>query len=147
MPRRILQRIVLAATPRDIYSAFMDGDKHAAFTGAGARIGSEVGSRFSAQGGFVTGVNIELVSGRRIVQAWRSNNWPKGAWSMVTIELSRAAKNRTRLVLIQDGVPDKFYAQISEGWKVHYWQPLRKWLAARALARPRVSRRRAATSP
>ena len=135
MPREIKHRLTFGAPPRQVYAALMNEKNHAAFTGAEARIASEVGGRFSVQGGFITGFNVELAVAKRIVQAWRSRNWPIGAWSIVTFELSRQGKERTRVTFTQYGVPDKFHAQISDGWRVHYWEPLRKWLAAQALAK------------
>jgi activator of HSP90 ATPase len=135
MPREIKHRLTFGVRPRELYAALMDEQQHAAITGAAARIAAQVGGRFSVQGGFVTGFNVELVVGKRIVQAWRGRNWPIGAWSIVTFELSRVGKERTRLTFTQYGVPDKFHTQIGDGWRVHYWEPLRKWLAREASTR------------
>jgi activator of HSP90 ATPase len=143
MPREIKQTVTFDATPRQIYGALIDSEQHSAFTGAKAKITNGVGSRFSAYGGYITGVTVELAPGKRIVQAWRGKNWPKGAYSIVCIELEAAGKKRTRLNFSQYGVPDKFHAQISEGWKQNYWIPLKQWLA-----RPRrATKRRAPPAP
>jgi hypothetical protein len=37
-------------------------------------------------GGDISGRNVELVPGRRAVQAWRSNAWPEGVYSIVRFE-------------------------------------------------------------
>jgi activator of HSP90 ATPase len=60
---------------------------------------------------------------QRIVQTWRANNWPKGTYSKATFALARAAGG-TRVTFTQTGVPDKFYAETSKGWR-EYWSPLR----------------------
>jgi hypothetical protein len=33
---------------------------------------------------FLTAFNVEIVANRRIVQAWRGSDWPKGAYSIAT---------------------------------------------------------------
>ena len=140
MPREIKQTLTFDATPKRIYQALIDAEQHSAFTGARARITPEVGSRFSAHDGYVTGVNVELTPGKRIVQAWRGKTWPKGAYSIVCFELEAAGRKRTRLIFTQYGVPDKFHERMSEGWKAHYWTPLKKWLLERKAKRRKLSR-------
>jgi activator of HSP90 ATPase len=136
MPKSIRQQLTFNAAPKEIYAALADSAQHAAFTGAAAKIGTEVGEPFSAHAGYIRGITVELVPGKRIVQAWRGKNWPKGVYSITSFELEAAGKGKARLIFTQHGVPDRFHAQISDGWNVHYWQPLRKWLAARALTKP-----------
>jgi activator of HSP90 ATPase len=142
MPREIKQTVTFDATPKQIYQALLDAEHHSAFTGARARITPEVGSRFSAHDGYVTGLNVELTPGKRIVQAWRGKTWPKGAYSIVCFELEAAGRKRTRLIYTQYGVPDKFHERMSEGWKSHYWVPLKKWLHERKAKRRKRSRAR-----
>ena len=147
MPREIKQTVTFDATPKQIYQALIDAGRHSAFTGAKAKITAEVGSRFSAHGGYVTGVNVELTPGKRIVQAWRGKNWPKGAYSIVCFELEAAGKKRTRLIFTQYGVPDRFHERISEGWKRNYWVPLKQWLSNRTAKRPKRARTERSAAP
>jgi activator of HSP90 ATPase len=142
MPREIKQTVTFDATPKQIYGALIDPEQHSAFTGAKARITPEVGSRFSAHDGYITGINVELTPGKRIVQAWRGKTWPKGAYSIVCFELEAAGRRRTRLIFTQYGVPDKYHERMSEGWKSHYWAPLKKWLLDRKARRRKSSRAR-----
>jgi len=148
MPKPIKQRITFDAAPKVIYAALMESSSHSAFTGAPARIGGEVGATFSAHGGYIRGINVELVPGKRIVQAWRGKNWPKGTYSIATFELEAAGKGKARLIFTQYGVPDKFHARIAQGWKINYWQPLKLWLARRVLERrPRATKRETPAAP
>jgi hypothetical protein len=50
----------------------MDSKRHAAFTGAPAKIDPRVGGGFAAWGPHIRGVNVELIKNKRIVQAWRT---------------------------------------------------------------------------
>ena len=114
------------ATPSAIYRALMDSKKHSAFTGAPAKIDPTIGGRVAAWGPHLRGVNVELIKNKRIVQAWRAQNWPMGHYSIVTFELKRA-KPGTVLVFTHVGIPAKNAKGINEGWKTHYWQPLKKF--------------------
>jgi activator of HSP90 ATPase len=61
------------------------------------------------------GKQLTLTKDKRIVQTWRANNWPKGTYSKATFALA-GATGGTR-VTFTTGVPDKFYGEISKGWR------------------------------
>src|SRR5258708_28980763 len=75
---QIRHTVRFAVPPSAIYRAFMDSRQHRAFTGAPARIEPKVGGRFTAWGPHLSGITVELVKDKRIVQAWRGGNWPAG---------------------------------------------------------------------
>ena len=54
---------VLKAKPETLYEAWLDGDSHAAMTGGAATSEPRVGNRFSAWGGYITGLaeNMEFI--------------------------------------------------------------------------------------
>jgi uncharacterized protein YndB with AHSA1/START domain len=125
----IRQTATFRASPYAVYDALMTGKEHAAFTGGAARISRRVGGRFSAYDGYIHGRNLELVRGRRIVQAWvpTEATWPKGHESIVRFELSRIPSG-TRLKFTHERVPVEHMGHLSEGWKNHYWAPLKTYL-------------------
>src|SRR5260221_2822282 len=84
---QIRQTVRFAAPPSAIYRALMESRRHQAFTGAPAKIDAKVGGRFTAWGPHLSGVTVELVKDKRIVQAWRAENWPSGGYSVVTFNL------------------------------------------------------------
>jgi uncharacterized protein YndB with AHSA1/START domain len=128
MTRTIRQTVTVAATPRRVYAALMDERKHAKFTGNPAKISRKEGGAFTCYGGYLEGFILELVPSRRIVQAWRSRNWPAGTYSIVTFALSRKAGGRTRLSFTQVGVPASDFREKTAGWRKAYWKPLRDYL-------------------
>src|SRR5438132_13496414 len=70
MATSIHQEVTIKATPQRIYRAFMTSKQHEAFTANGkAKISRKVGGTFSAHDGYVSGINVELKPGKRIVQA------------------------------------------------------------------------------
>ena len=123
--RSIRQSVVIDASAREVYEALMDAEKHTAFTGERARIDAIVGGTFTCYGGYISGVNVELEPGKRIVQAWRSKDWPDGHYSIVTFAFAGAGKGRTRLSFTQIGVPASDLKDKTQGWNDHYWRPLK----------------------
>lgn len=123
----IKQGLMIKASTHDIYEALMDSKKHSQFTGDTAKISREVGGTFSAFSDYATGKNLELIPDEKIVQTWRASDWPKDVYSTLTILLKPVAEG-TKLMFSQKGVPVDQVADVSDGWKTYYWEPLKKML-------------------
>ncbi len=91
-------------------------------------IRNEVGSTFVIFGGHIIGMQIELVPDQRIVQAWRVVDWESGAHSIARFELKEQGAGTT-IVFDHTGFPKGLGDHLATGWKLHYWQPLEKFLA------------------
>jgi activator of HSP90 ATPase len=126
--KNIRQVVTFRVRPRTIYEALMDSKKHARFTAARASISRKVGGRISAYDGYIEGINVELVPGKRIVQAWRASDWPQGWFSKVIFTLA-GTPSGTRLTFTHSGVPANQTESLRAGWTEHYWDKLKKYLA------------------
>jgi len=126
--KNIQHTVLIHATPKQVHDALMNQKKHTKFTGEPARIRAKVGAPFACYDGYITGITLELRPAKRIVQAWRSRGWPPGHYSIVTFALSKRAAHRTQLRFTQVGVPANDYAKKNQGWRTHYWQPLKRFL-------------------
>ena len=126
------QRLYAALTDARAFDAvtrLSDGVTLLSAPGAQATaIGSEPGSAFTLFGGYITGRNLDMVPDQRLVQAWRAGGWPAGDYSVVRFLLA-AAGSGCRLVLDHRGFPQGQGKSLAYGWRVHYWQPLAKFLA------------------
>jgi uncharacterized protein YndB with AHSA1/START domain len=127
--KTIVQSVTLPARPAAVFAALMDEKKHSAFTNNSASIDPRVGGSFTCYGGYITGLTVELVPHKLIVQAWRSKGWPKGYYSLVTFALSSAGGAKTKLRFTHLGVPSQDFKAKSDGWRSHYWEPLKHYLA------------------
>jgi activator of HSP90 ATPase len=125
--KTIRQSATFNTSPRVIYEMLMDSRKHAKFTGEKARIGRKIGEKFTAYDGYISGVNLDLVPDKKIIQSWRGNDWPEGHYSRVTFSLQKV-KNGTRLTFRQSGVPEKYYKDINQGWRDYYWTPMQEMI-------------------
>jgi activator of HSP90 ATPase len=122
------QEIDIDAAPARIYEILLDSRQFAAFTGAPAEIDRQVGGTVTMFGGRIVGRNIELVSGLRIVQAWRPADWEPGLFSLVRFVL-RDRGARSTVVLDHTGFPEGSFRHLNAGWYSHYWDPLKKFVA------------------
>lgn len=128
MPAKNLRQTVrIKASPKDVYDALADPKQHARFTGMPARMQRKPGGKFAHYGDSLTGVVVELVPSKRIVLSWRESSWPEGHHSIAWFELSKVAGG-TQLVFEQFGIPVDQFADIADGWKTFYWEPLKTYL-------------------
>jgi activator of HSP90 ATPase len=121
---------VLPATPERVYEAWLDGARHAAFTGAAATGEAAVGTRFTAWDGYIEGSNVELQPYTRIVQSWRTTEFPAGAPdSTVTVLLEPEAEGATRITLRHTGIPEGQSESYRQGWLDYYFEPMRRYFS------------------
>lgn len=125
--KTINQIVTFKASPNEVYSMLMDSEKHSEFTQSECRIGRSVGDKFTAYDGYIEGKNLQLVPGRKIMQEWRSSDWPEGHYSKVTFEFTAKGKG-AEVRFTHEGVPEDDYKEKSEGWKEHYWEKMRNYL-------------------
>jgi uncharacterized protein YndB with AHSA1/START domain len=128
MTKNIHQQVTFRATPPQVFAALMDEQQHATFTDSHAKIDARVGGAFTCYDDYIHGFTLELVPAKLIVQAWHSQNWPAGVYTIVTFKLAKAAGGKTKLTFSQIGVPADDWAEKSRGWKTHYWEPLKRYL-------------------
>jgi uncharacterized protein YndB with AHSA1/START domain len=125
----IVQEEIFDAAPMDVYEALVDPAKHAQFTGSTATGEPVEGGTFTAWDGYIEGRHERLVPGARIVQLWRTSEFPEGhPDSRLELELRPEAEGKTRLRLTHSGVPRDQAKSYEKGWVDHYWTPLRDFL-------------------
>ena len=128
MSEPIHQEVLITTSPKRIYEALLDAAQFKEFTGDTAEIDRIAGGAFSLFGGRITGRNVELVPGQRIVQAWRAGHWPPGVYSIVRFELQDLGGD-TKLVFDHSGFPADNRDHLETGWHKMYWEPLKTYLA------------------
>jgi len=125
--KTILQSATFGARPIDVYEMLMDSRKHAALSGESAALSREVGGSFTAWGNHISGFNLALRPGRRIVQAWRALDWPPDHYSIAIFEFSEV-DGGAKLDFTQIGVPAHRYEGHCRGWTQTYWTPMKEIL-------------------
>jgi len=112
----------IPATPDEVYDAFIDADRHTEFTGSKATCDPKVGGKFTAWDGYISGENLELEKGKRIVQEWKTTEWPSG-YPPSVLEFSFKKKgDGTELTMVHSNVPDSQAESYRQGWIDAYWK-------------------------
>jgi len=125
----IKQTVLIDASPAEVYEAYVDPKKHAAFTGQSATGSPKVGGRFTAGDGYISGKYLVLEKGKKILHEWTTTEWPAGyPPSLLELRL-RAKGKKTELTMLHTKVPEEQVDYYAEGWKEFYWVPLKKHFA------------------
>jgi activator of HSP90 ATPase len=120
----IHQDVVIRGSPKAVYKILLSSKNFAEMTGGRkAKISKDEGGVASLFGGAIQARNIELLPGRRIIQAWRAADWPEGVYSIVRFELT-ADGAHTKLAFDQVGHPADAALHLEKGWHEMYWNPL-----------------------
>jgi uncharacterized protein YndB with AHSA1/START domain len=131
---RLRVTAVIPASPENIYRAWLDGNEHSAFTGSRATV--DVNGRFTAWDGYIQGTTVDRHPGRRIVQTWRTQQFPKdSADSRLEIQLERVADG-TRMTVIHTDIPEGQGEQYKSGWETHYFVPMKAYFGKYVKSEP-----------
>jgi activator of HSP90 ATPase len=125
--KTIKQEVIVPATPVEVYEAFMDAKKHSTFTGSRATCDPRVGGEFAAWDGYISGKNLELEKGKRIVQEWVTTDWPE-EYPPSRLALNfKTVKEGTEISMVHSEVPAEQADDIEQGWIDFYWEPLKEY--------------------
>jgi activator of HSP90 ATPase len=134
----IRQKTLVPATPDEVYDAFMDAQKHSAFTGSRATSDPKVGGKFTAWDGYISGKNFELERGKKIVQEWSTTDWPDAS-PPSKLELTfKNTKGGTEISMIHSNVPPEQADDLAEGWVEFYWKPLEEYFTKQSRKRSEI---------
>ena len=117
---------VIPAPPEAVYRAWLDSDGHTKMTGSPATASAEVGGTFVAWDGYITGSNVALDPGKRIVQAWRTRDFAAEEPDSEIEVLLAPTEGGTQLTLHHAKLPPHG-AQYETGWPEHYFEPMRAY--------------------
>lgn len=143
MSESIRVKFSIHAPAKAIYDAWLSSAEHTAMTGARATASRLVGGAFSAWDGYITGKNLLLLDSKKIVQSWRSSEFPEDAAdSVLSVQLSE--KNGiTEVDLEHKDIPPGQGVQYQSGWIEFYANPMQKYFAKSAKTVPKKPAARA----
>jgi activator of HSP90 ATPase len=127
--KTIKQKVVIPASPQEVYDAYVDPKKHSAFTESKATGKAVVGGKFTAWDGYIFGKYLELDDGKRVVQEWTSTDFPKG-YGPSKLELCfNKIAGGTEIAMVHSNVPEELAGETAGGWTEWYWDPLKKYFS------------------
>lgn len=114
---------IIPTSPSVLFRAFLDGRAHTAMTGGRASV---QGERFTAWDGYITGQTIGVEEPRRIVQQWRTSEFPEGAEHSRLEILLEPAPDGTKVTFRHSNIPAGQGVKYENGWVEHYLDPMKK---------------------
>jgi activator of HSP90 ATPase len=105
----------------------MDSKKHTSLSHEKAVISRTVGGSFTAWNGHITGFNLALRPGQKIVQAWRATGWWPDHYSIAIFDFKKGTTG-AKLTFTQIGIPPHRYSGHYRGWIETYWTPMKEIL-------------------
>ena len=111
--------------PDEVYAAYMNTNRHSAFTGSDCEVSTEIGGICTLYDGYIEAENMQLEPGRLIEQSWvaKEDSWPPGHKSFIKIILE-AKSEGTLLTLEHRDVPVGLQDTLSRNWNEKYWEPM-----------------------
>lgn len=113
---------VIPARPERIFNAWLDADEHALMTGQAATI--EGDGAFTAYDGYISGRTLDTSPNSRIVQSWRSTEFPDGAPDSRLEVLLEPEGEGTKVTFKHSDLPDGQGDSYRQGWAEHYFDPM-----------------------
>ena len=113
--------------PYEVYDALVDPRKHTEFTGAKATGQGKAGAVFTAWDGYITGKHLTLEPGKRLIQEWRTSEWPKDAPASRLEWTFHPKGDGTEVTLVHSEVPAEQAESYRQGWIDYYWDPLKQY--------------------
>lgn len=110
-------QLEIIADPEEVFAALTNPFQIELWSGYPADMKPEAGYVFSLWEGDITGVNLEVVPNKRLVQEWFFGE--QDEQSIVRITLKKAG-GRTLLDLNHTNIPEDVYEEITEGWRDYY---------------------------
>jgi activator of HSP90 ATPase len=129
MKNRFTVSAVIPAKASDIYNAWLSSEGHAAMTGNPAKVDGKVGAEFTAWDGYIFGSTLELEPDQRILQTWRTSEFPTDAPDSRLEILFEEVAGETKVSLIHSDMPEDQVDSYRQGWDDFYFKPMKEYFS------------------
>ncbi len=117
---------IFPVKPEVIYKAWLDSNTHAEIISSSADIDPTVNGSFVIWDHYITGTTIELVPNKKIVQKWRTTEFPSDSPDSILELTLEPVKDGTRLTLSHKNIPEGQGEEYKHGWKEFYFAPMQE---------------------
>lgn len=119
--------VTINSKAEKFYEAYLSSEGHTALTGSPARVDGTVDGDFTAWDGYIQGMFLELEKNKRIVQAWRTAEFPEDAEDSIVEILLEEDHGKTKLTLKHTNIPEGQANDYKTGWEDFYFKPMREY--------------------
>ena len=127
MKNQFTLTVMINAKAETIYKAWLSSEGHSAITGSPAKVDGTVNGDFTAWDGYIWGMFLELEPNHRILQAWRTSEFPSEAEDSIVEILLEDEKGKTKLTLNHSNMPEGQADSYKTGWEDFYFKPMREY--------------------
>jgi len=117
----------LGTSAETIYTAWLSTQGHTLMTGSPAKVDGRVKGEFTAWDGYIWGTFLELEANKRMVQAWRTGEFPEEAEDSQLEVLLEEIDGKTKVTLIHSNIPEGQADSYKQGWEDFYFKPMREY--------------------
>jgi activator of HSP90 ATPase len=117
------------ASALQIYDAWLDSVEHSAMTGGKAEVSAELGGEFKAWDGYITGTNLVLEPGKRIVQSWCTDEFEVFEENSNLEILLEQDRGQTLITIRHTKLP-AHGMQYKQGWVDAYFKPMGEYFGS-----------------
>lgn len=110
-----------------IYTAWLSTQGHTLMTGSPAKVDGRVKGEFTAWDGYIWGTFLELEANKRILQAWRTSEFPNDAEDSRVEVLLEERDGKTKVTLVHSNIPEGQADSYKQGWEDFYFKPMREY--------------------
>lgn len=125
-----LSVIFPSVSTEQIYNAWLDSAEHSAFTGSPAQLDLQGESRFTAWDGYISGRTLEIEPYQRILQSWRTTEFPESSPDSRLEILIKNVENGAQITLLHSNIPTGQGQNYRSGWEEYYFEPMRRYFSA-----------------
>ncbi len=129
----IFQVIELECSVADVYLALTDSQLLSRLTGMSAEMEKREGGTFHAWNNRCHGYMLHLSENKRIVQAWRHDDFPEGMYTVVIFDIE-TTETGSRVSFNHTGVPEEASGWLTETWRKDFWEPITEHLSDKVLS-------------
>ena len=127
MKNQFTLTVMINAKAETIYKAWLSSEGHSAITGSPAKVDGTVNGDFTAWDGYIWGMFLELEPNHRILQAWRTSEFPSEVEDSIVEILLEDEKGKTKLTLNHSNMPEGQADSYKTGWEDFYFKPMREY--------------------
>lgn len=125
-------KVIIPASPQEVYDAYVDPKKRSEFTGYKAAGKAVVGGKYTGIDDHISGKYLELENGKRIVSEWTSIDYDYGP-SKLELCFNKVPAG-TELDIVISDVPEDQADEDADAWTQYWWDPLKKYFSDKSKA-------------
>ena len=112
---------IVNATPEEVFNALTQEPTIQLWSGEVAEMQAVANTPFTMFDGSIEGMNLEFEPGRKIVQEWYFGDQEDPSIASIILH---PHKHGTSAEVRHTNIPDEAFENISEGWRVNYFESL-----------------------